>query len=228
MDVSHTFAEKIAGEIVLSPEPGKTIRKWRGVFDVSQTQLAQRLNVSPSVISDYEGGRRKSPGIGTIQKIVQGLMAIDESRGNPIIQKYTSMMSPGEGIIDVMEYPVPVPGKNFVEAIEGEIVVSAGLRDIHGYTLIDSIRAIASLTSSQYVHVYGWCSERALIFTGVTHGRSPMIAVRVHPMKPSLVAYHCPGELDRLAIRLAEYENVPLVVTRLPLDALVEALRSLI
>ena len=52
------LAEKIAGEITLSEDPGATLRKWRTDFSVSQTDLAAELDVSSSVISDYESGRR--------------------------------------------------------------------------------------------------------------------------------------------------------------------------
>ena len=69
MNIKDTLSEKIAGEITLSPKPGQTIRKWRSVFGLSQTDLANYLKLSPSVISDYESGRRKSPGIKTIKKI---------------------------------------------------------------------------------------------------------------------------------------------------------------
>ena len=68
MNIKDALSEKIAGEITLSPKPGQTIRKWRGVFNISQTDLANFLQLSPSVISDYESGRRKSPGIQTVKK----------------------------------------------------------------------------------------------------------------------------------------------------------------
>ena len=71
--------EKIAGEIVLSADAGKTIRKWREEFGVSQQDLARHLDVSPSVISDYESGRRKSPGIIIIRRIVDGLIGSTRS-----------------------------------------------------------------------------------------------------------------------------------------------------
>ena len=54
MKIKGALSEKIAGEIALSPKPGQTIRKWRGVFGISQTDLAEHLSLSPSVISDYE------------------------------------------------------------------------------------------------------------------------------------------------------------------------------
>ena len=62
--MSDEFREKIAGEITLAAEPGKTIRKWREEFGLSQYELADAMEVSHSVISDYESGRRKSPGAG--------------------------------------------------------------------------------------------------------------------------------------------------------------------
>ena len=53
MNIKDALSEKIAGEITLSPKPGKTIRKWRNIFDISQTDLAKYLDLSPSVVSDY-------------------------------------------------------------------------------------------------------------------------------------------------------------------------------
>jgi len=80
MNIKNALSEKIAGEITLSPKPGQTIRKWRNVFDISQTELANHLKLSPSVISDYESGRRKSPGIQTIKKVIGALIEIDEKK----------------------------------------------------------------------------------------------------------------------------------------------------
>src|SRR5437899_10347027 len=71
--------EKIAGEIALSDQPGKTMRKWREELRISQTELATHMRVSPSVISDYEAGRRTSPGIKTIHRLVDALLEIDQT-----------------------------------------------------------------------------------------------------------------------------------------------------
>ena len=45
---SLTLAEKIAGEIVFSPIPGKTLRKWRDIFNVKQSELAFYLDTDAS------------------------------------------------------------------------------------------------------------------------------------------------------------------------------------
>src|SRR6056297_2131692 len=87
------LAEKIAGEITLSDDPGATLRKWRTDFDVSQTELATQLGVSSSVISDYESGRRESPGIALVNRLVYALLDIDERRGGDNIRQYARVLS---------------------------------------------------------------------------------------------------------------------------------------
>ncbi|MEF8878830.1 MAG: helix-turn-helix domain-containing protein [Candidatus Thermoplasmatota archaeon] len=230
MDIKNVLAEKIAGEITLSPTPGRTIRKWRNVFEINQTDLAKTLDMSPSVISDYESGRRKSPGIQTVKKIIDALIEIDEKRGGKTLNRYDSLMETHEGIIDIMEYPFSITAKNFVEKIDGNVVTSNEKslnKNIKGFTLVDSVKTIKNINSKDYVHLYGWSTERAIIFTGITYGRSPMIAVRVHPVKPSMVVYHDPGGVDPLAIKLADQEKIPLVVSNMQLQDLKKKLRNI-
>ncbi len=230
MRIKDKLAEKIAGEITLSPNPGKTIRKWREIFEISQIELAKVIGISPSVLSDYESGRRKSPGIKNIKRIIEALFEIDERRGGKILHKYTSMMEVPEGIIEIMEYPYPISALRFIDAIDGKILNSptdVDKKSIKGFTLVDSIKTIKTITSADFTHLYGWSTERALIFTGIQYGRSPMIAVRVHPMKPTMVVYHKPNAIDPLAIKLADMENMPLVLTNLSLDELIKRMVSL-
>jgi putative transcriptional regulator len=74
--------------------------------------------------------------------------------------------------------------------------------------------------------IYGWSTERALIFTDVTFGRSPMIAIRAHPLSPALVVYQRPGSVDDLAIKLARLESIPLVTTELDVEDIVKKLEK--
>src|SRR5437762_14342037 len=73
--------EKIAGEITLSEQPGKTMRKWREELRISQTDLAHHMRASPSVCSDYEAGRRTSPGIKTVHRLLRALTATEPGTG---------------------------------------------------------------------------------------------------------------------------------------------------
>jgi putative transcriptional regulator len=221
--------EKIAGEITLSSDAGKTIRKWREEFDISQQELAKHLGISPSVISDYESGRRKSPGILLVRRLVDGFIDLDEQSGGNVLKKY-DLGEKHDCIISINEFRTSVSAAEFLDIVEGENL-SKGIsldKNIHGYTVIDSIKAITSLSSFDYLKIYGWSSERALIFTGVKFGRSPMIAIRAHPLKPSMVAYHRPEHVDDLAIRLATLEGIPLVKLTLPVPTIVERLKKLV
>ncbi|MCU0861618.1 MAG: helix-turn-helix domain-containing protein [Methanomassiliicoccales archaeon] len=220
--------EKIAGEITLSADAGRTIRKWREEFGISQQELARQLGVSPSVISDYESGRRKSPGIVIIRRIVDGLLDLDDANGGRVQSRY-SLGEKSDCIISIKEFAKSMQASDFVEAISGtNLTRQVPLqRDIHGYTIIDSMKAITSLGSMDYLKIYGWSSERALIFTGVRFGRSPMIAIRAHPLKPAMVVYHKPEHVDDLAVRLATLEGLPLVRTDISLPILVERLERM-
>ena len=226
--MKNELREKIAGEIALSSEPGKTIRKWREAFHISQQELSKHLKLSPSVISDYESGRRKSPGTTVIRRLVDGLLEIDEMHGAEIVRQY-SLAGRHEAILSIKDFSSEMFAAVFIKKINGKNVTPnvSLMRNIHGYTVIDSIRAITTLAPEDYLRIYGWSSERALIFTGVKYGRSPMIAIKTHPLKPAMVVYHQPAKVDDLAIRLAEMENIALVITHLPLNKLIERLEKM-
>ena len=222
------FKQRIAGEIALSPDPGKTIRKWREEFGLSQHQLADRVGISHSVISDYESGRRKSPGVGVIKKLVESLIEIDQENGSPTITRYNPEYKL-DCILASEEFPVGIDMTRFIECIGGKNLVTDELptKTVYGYTIVDSVKAILSLGSEDYMKMYGWNIERALIFTNVHYGRSPMIAIRAHPLTPAVVVYQKPDAVDPLAIKLARLERIPLVSTDMEVDTIVDRLTSL-
>ena len=228
------LAEKLASEIILSKNPSHTFRSWREQFAVSQQDLASQIGVSPSQLSDYEKGRRKNPSLNLMKKVIAGLISLDEIRGAPTIKKY-SMDLQDEAIIDIAEFTVGINPSVLIEVIEGELQKEHEgesenyiRRPIMGYTLIDSILGVLRFSSMDYMKVYGRSTERALLFTKVAYGRSPMIAVRSHPIKPAMVIYIKPDKVDRLAIRLARLERIPLVTTELDVEELSRRLRKLI
>jgi len=224
--MTNDLRERIAGEIALSNDPGKTMRKWREEFSVSQNELASSMKISPSVISDYESGRRKSPGVGVIKNLVDSLLSIDAERGHPTASKFKSEKR-AECIIAMEEFQSGVPSDEFIKVIGGTNL-NQGVegRKICGYTVVDSVKAITSLNSSDYLKIYGWSTERALIFTDVFFGRSPMVAIRAHPLTPAMVVYLRPGNVDPLAVKLAKLEGIPLVSTDIELNELIMKLKD--
>ncbi len=218
--IRDTLAKRIAGEIVLGGQPGSTMRKWRGLMNISQINVAQVLDLSPSVISDYETGRRKNPGAGFIRRYVDSLLTIDEERGGEFIRQLRRItLDPNDVFSDIREFLSPVSIQEIIEAVDGKIYTGKDQidQDVFGYTVVDSVKAIMMLSGLDFYRIFGTTSERALIFTGVSKGRSPMIAVKISPFKPRVIILHGIEEsIDPLAVQLARHEGIPLVVSQLP------------
>jgi len=226
------LAEKMAGEVALSEDPGATIRKWRTDFEVAQTDLADELGVSPSVVSDYESGRRDNPGIGVVRRVVGALLDIDERRGGSHIRQHARVLSAGfdnEVIHDIREYPANIPVERYYGAVGAEELVGGDRGTVAGHTVIDSVRAIQRLSSEEFYDLYGRSTNRALVFTGISRGESPLVALRVVKPTPNAVLLH---GLDRESVwehaaDLARIDGYSLAVTTTPLDELLEGLADL-
>ena len=230
-DPRKDLAERIAGEITLSDDPGATLRKWRTDFEVSQTDLAAQLDVSPSVVSDYESGRRESPGIGVVARLVGGLLDIDERRGGHHIRQHGRVLSAGfesDIVLDLREYPATMALSEFYERIGGTELVG-GPDGITGHTVIDSIQAISRLSSEEFYRLYGQSTNRALVFTNVSRGESPLVAMRVVTPTPSAVILHGLDEADlwEHAPDLAAMDGFSLGVVETPLDEMLDRMRDL-
>ncbi|MFB6219506.1 MAG: helix-turn-helix domain-containing protein [Halobacteriaceae archaeon] len=231
-DTREALAEKIAGEVVLSGDPGATLRKWRTDFDVSQTDLADHLDVSSSVISDYESGRRASPGIGVVARVVTALLRIDERRGGHHVRQYGRVLSAGfesEAVIDLREYPTAVSLPEFYSAAEATEVAAGDHDTVSGHTVIDSIAAITRLSSDEFYRLYGESTNRVLVFSNVTRGESPLVAMRVVNPTPNAVLLHGIGreELWEHAPELAARDGFSLAVSTLDIDDFLDNVRAL-
>ncbi len=228
--IREVLARRIAGEIILSGKPGATMRKWRELFAVSQIGLSERMSLSSSVISDYESARRKSPGAKFIRRFVLALLQIDEEKGSRFIREFSKLTSsPSMAVLDLREFPMPVRVEYLCKAINGETVACKNkyVKEVSGYTVIDSKKAVETLSGLEYSQLFGATTERALVFTNVENGALPMMIVRVSSLKPRLVVFHH-TKPDDYAIKMAEYEQIPLIYSTAPsIEKLVKSLRKL-
>jgi putative transcriptional regulator len=226
----EVLARRIAGEIILSSKPGATMRKWRELFAVSQMNLSETMGLSSSVISDYESGRRQSPGAKFIRRFVLSLLQIDEQKGSRFIREFAKLTSsPSMAVLDLREFPIPVRVEYLCKAIGGEVVACKDkyVKEVNGYTVIDSRKAIEAYSGLEYAQLFGATTERALVFTNVEAGCLPMMIVRVSSLKPRIVVFH-KTQPDAEAIRIAEYEQIPLIYSTAPsVEQLVKSLRKL-
>ncbi len=131
-------------------------------------------------------------------------------------------------VYDIHEYSIPLKLDDFAKMIDAEKITGNFAKMINGHTIIDSLRAIVELSSNEFFRLYGWSTERALIFTRVSTGRSPLVAIRVTNFKPGAVVFHGlnVSKVDPIAKKIAEIEQVPLMTTNLPINELIKALRS--
>ena len=226
------LARRIAGEVVMSDDPGATLRKWRTEFDVSQTDLADAMGVSPSVVSDYESGRRESPGIGVVRRTVAALLDVDEARGGRRVRQFARVHSAGfesDVVSDLREYQIAMPVTRVYEALDAT-ELAAGDRDVvHGHTVINSVAAITRLSSEEFYRLYGQSTDRLLVFTGVTRGQSPLVALRVVTPTPNAVVLHGidPADVWEHAPALARADGFSLAASTRDLSGALGALREL-
>jgi len=228
--IREVLARRIAGEVILSSRPGATMRKWRELFAVSQMSLSEKMLLNASVISDYESGRRKSPGAKFIRRFVLGLLQIDEEKGSRFIREFAKLTSsPSMAIVDLREFPIPVRVEYLCKAISGEVVAGAEkyVKEVHGYTVVDARKAVEVLSGLEYAQLFGATTDRALIFTNVENPSLAMMMVRVSHLKPGVVVFHR-VEPDEATVKLAEYEQIPIIYSASPsLEQLVKSLRKL-
>jgi putative transcriptional regulator len=218
---------KIAGDVVASTDPGRTMRAWREKLGIKQVALARSLRISASVLSDYESGRRPSPGVQFVRRYVESLVALDDSKERIVSRLVSSEKD--EAVLSIGEFRIPVDANRLVTAVKGNVLVGdpKSLK-LYGYTVVDSIKTIYALSGYDFYRIFGATTERALIFTKVGLGRSPLVAIRVSQLKPRMVVIHGPNVLDPLAVDLARREGIVLVLTNsLTEEELIDSLRSL-
>ncbi len=220
---------KIAGEIALSETPGGTMKKWREIFGITQAQLGGHLKISASTISDYEGNRRKSPGIAVVRRFVDAIIAIDQDKGGSVTKRFKEE-EPQAKFFETGEFRESVNAADFAKLIDAKVVVNSeiiGEKKLYGYTLMDSIKVILEMPYTEFPKLYGSSAERAFVFTEVSTGRSPMVVVRVTQMKPSVIVLHKLEKVDKLAVKIAQVEKIPILTTKLELAELKERLNKI-
>lgn len=228
MSLDHEeFAAQIAGDVVISENPGDAMRKWRERISVKQALLAREMGLSPSVLSDYESGRRASPGVGFIRRYVQSLVKLDKNHHKLLAHEVPPKDK--SAILSIGEFPEPIKARKLIELLDGQIVTGAEKveTDIYGYTILDSIKTIYALSGFDFYKIYGATTERLLVFTKVGLGRSPMVAIRVVHLKPRMVVLHGPKEVDEVGKALAEKERIILALSGNKEEELVKRLSSL-
>ncbi|MEM0278731.1 MAG: helix-turn-helix domain-containing protein [Metallosphaera sp.] len=227
--IVESVAKRIAGDIVWSRNPGLAMRKWRETFGVSQSELSRILGISQSVIADYERNRRQ-PGSLMVRKYIEALIEADSKRGFKIVNELGKLFSLNfPFIMDMSDFVRPVSFQEVIMAVDG-IPVMANLTNaqFYGYVVTDSPKTIISLSGMEFYQFLSITLNKILVFTKVSSGRSPMIALKIAPMRPRLVILHRPLKMDPLSIYIANMEGINVIVsTKRTEEDLIEGLKKL-
>ncbi len=179
------------------------------------------MGISSSVISEYENNRTRTPGTKYLRKFVESLIEIDLRRGGKVVSLLSSShpsYTDKRAILLIRDFYTPFPSIKLIEAVDGEVISGneyVSDSKLYGYTVVDSLAAILSLSGTAFYRIFGRSTERALIFTNVSTGRSPMVAIRVYPLKPRMVVVHKPTKVDKLSIEIAKKERIIYVKSRI-------------
>jgi len=132
-------------------------------------------------------------------------------------------------VLDLREYPTSIPLERLYDAMDATELVRGDEDRISGHTAIDSIQAITRLSSEEFYRLYGQSTSRALVFTNVTRGESPLVAMRVVNPTPNAVVLHGLDEADlwEHASTLATIDGFSLAVSTRDIDDTLEDLRTL-
>jgi putative transcriptional regulator len=224
---SNEALAKIAGSVVASPDAGRAMRAWREKLSIRQVTLANALGISASVLSDYESGRRPSPGVLFVRKYIEALVRLDEGKGRVVSRLVSS--DKDEAILSIGEFTTPVEASKILKGLDATVLVGdPDSVKLYGYTVVDSIKTIYALSGYDFYRIFGATTERALVFTKVGMGRSPLVAIRVSQLKPRVVVIHGPQEVDPLAVDLARREGLVLALSSAGSEeAIISALSAL-
>jgi len=220
---------KVAGAIVLSDDAGSEMRRWREFFNIPQKVLSEKIGVSPSVISDYEGGRRENPGTQFVKRFVKALFEFDRERGGSLtIEMAKTNMPLSSAVLEMKDFAVSVSLRRFNRAVLGEILSQdESLRKVTGFVVVDNEQAIRSFSGLRFLQLLESITDKAAVFVNIRKEATPMVTLRFSLLKPKIVVYHGfpPAELD---IELAKNENVTLIYSKAEsIEYLTASLRKL-
>ena len=226
--VKDLIGKKIAGDIVYSPDHGAALKKWRKKFRVTQRELAVKIGIMPSVISDYESSRRKSPGIRVVKRLIDMLMLIDEERGGKILSELATefiQANINDAIVDMQE--VGEVSTHFLDKKLGlKYAVEPVKSKTNGYVVLDAYKAITNLSYPELIRMFSIANDAVLIITNVNNGRTTLPIIKLTGLRPATVVLLTRKEPDELAIKVAESMKIGLATSALDADEAVKKLRK--
>ena len=107
---------------------------------------------------------------------------------------------------------------DFSRQIDAKIAANPNYLDsikLFGYTMLNSLGVILDMSPAEYPSSSAPRPSAPSSSTRSSTGRSPMVVIRVAPIKPKLVVIQNVDMVDKLAVKIAQVERIPLLTTKL-------------
>ncbi len=223
------IGKKIAGDIVFADDHGAAMKKWRRKFKITQREIAATLGIMPSVISDYESSRRKSPGIRVVRRYIEAMIHLDKKRGGKVmadLSKEFLQVNISDAIIEMKEFDIENPVGVLDRKLGLRYYVEPSKEKAAGVIYLDAMKAIINMSYPELVKMFSMTNDMILILDNINNGRTSLPVIKLTGLRPSLVVLVSSNEPDDLAIRVARDINVGLATTPMKRDDIIKVLRE--
>lgn len=225
--------QKILGDVAANEEYGLVMKKWRELFGVTQMQVANELGVKPSVISDYESNRRKSPGIVFIRKYVLALLKLKSSAAHEEIKKQIDITKESNNLL-IRNFTKPKPSSRIIRLFNAKLLTKNNDLLINGCVFfLDNIsKLLTRLPTYKLLRELKKGGKYCYVFSNVKSGRIPLIMLSIlskfnKTAMPTLIIFQSNSfKMSNFAKKTAEKRNITLAVTNKDLTKLKKIIKE--
>ncbi|PIU88342.1 hypothetical protein COS64_04185 [archaeon CG06_land_8_20_14_3_00_37_11] len=215
----------ILGDIAVNKNYGIVMKKWRELFNITQSDVAKELNIKQSVISDYENNRRNSPGIEFLRNYVKALIKVGREehkkeyegiKNNLGIKNIANKLFAGEFMKELTTKQV----LNRLKAVQ--IVSQPEQAKFKNYLFLSDRITSILMKQPTYKLLKNLKSKEGTIyvFSNVKTGKIPLITLKIlsklnRIQMPKLVIFQSDNlKLSGFARRTAKTNNITIGVTK--------------
>jgi putative transcriptional regulator len=174
----------IMGDITVNENYGLVMKKWRDLFNITQSKIAKKLDIKQSVISDYENNRRKSPGIEFIRKYTIALLNIarQESRKEYDNVKKELIGNINEDSLFRGEFSKGLKNKDVLKLLNATQIIAPEEQSVFGNYLFFSDNISGLITKKPTYELLKELKNKentVFIFSNVKTGKLPLITLKI-------------------------------------------------
>ncbi|MBN1924107.1 MAG: helix-turn-helix domain-containing protein [Nanoarchaeota archaeon] len=221
----QSLIQIILGDIAANEDYGLVMKKWRELFNITQSRIAKELKIKQSVISDYENNRRKSPGIEFIRKYTTGIVSIASKENKKEYESVIESLELNKESSKLLRgvFKKSMNNSQIIKLLKATQIISQENQSLFKdfvffsdnlskiLTKQPSLKLIKSLKSN---------NEIVYIFSRVKSGKIPLITLKLLSKinkidLPKLIIFQSDKfKISSLARRIAKNNNICIAVTK--------------